>query len=146
MQQTVHVKKGYLETIAPQSLMDQASDEESLHDLTRGNVLVDALRDQVGKRPKATLNKGKLRVDVKIGLDGGLTRGMIGVRAIINPTQTEGEATWVELNEVPKPHEGSRHRRQNMERRHKAFLGYRSRTRTLAEARARSCRSIGPLF
>ncbi|RWW29020.1 hypothetical protein GW17_00006475 [Ensete ventricosum] len=58
----------------------------------------------------ATSNEGTLRVDVEIELNGGLNRGMVDPRATINSMQIEG-ATWVELGEVSKPHEGSRRRR-----------------------------------
>ncbi|RZR97419.1 hypothetical protein BHM03_00026598 [Ensete ventricosum] len=43
------------------------------------------------------------------------------------PLSTQSGATWVELDEVSKLHEESRHRRWNMERRHRAFLRQRSR-------------------
>ena len=51
--------------------------------------MVDALRDQVGERPKVTPNEGTLRVDVEIRLNEGSTHGMVGMRATINLMQIE---------------------------------------------------------
>ena len=39
---------------------------------------------------QSNLNEGTLGVDVEIGLEGGLTRGMVGARAIINSMQKHG--------------------------------------------------------
>ncbi|RZR71415.1 hypothetical protein BHM03_00004971 [Ensete ventricosum] len=82
-----HIEKEFLKVIFPQSSMDRARDEESSHDLERGNALVDAFRDQVREQSKATSYGGTLRVDVEIELNGGLTRGMVDVRATINSMQ-----------------------------------------------------------
>ncbi|RRT48415.1 hypothetical protein B296_00032648 [Ensete ventricosum] len=59
----------------------------------------------------ATSYEDILRVDVEIELNGGLTRGMVGMRATVNSMQIESRATWVELSELSKPHEGSQRRR-----------------------------------
>ena len=88
---------------------------------------MDALRDQVGEQPKATPDEGTLGAGVEIGLNGELTHGMVGIRATINSMQTEGWSNLGELGEVPKSHEGSRHKRWNIERRHEAFPRQRSR-------------------
>ena len=50
---------------------------------------MDALRDQLGEQLKATPNEGTLGSDMEIGLNGGLTRGMVGARAPINLMQIE---------------------------------------------------------
>ncbi|RWV84560.1 hypothetical protein GW17_00053716 [Ensete ventricosum] len=55
--------------------------------------------------------EGTLRVDVKIELNGGLTRGIVGMRATSTQCKSRGRVTWVELGEVSKPYEGSRRRR-----------------------------------
>ncbi|RWW82980.1 hypothetical protein BHE74_00008540 [Ensete ventricosum] len=56
----------------------------------------------------ATSYEGTLRVDVEINLNEGLTRGMVGMRAPSTQCKSRSGATWVELSEVSKPHEGSR--------------------------------------
>ncbi|RZR96870.1 hypothetical protein BHM03_00025987, partial [Ensete ventricosum] len=48
---------------------------------------------------------------------------MVDARTTIHSMQIEERSDLVELGEVSKPHEGSRHRRWNMEWRHRAFLG-----------------------
>ncbi|RWW58832.1 hypothetical protein BHE74_00034266 [Ensete ventricosum] len=52
--------------------MDRASGEESSYDLALGNALMDALRDLVEERPKATPKEGTHRVVVEIRLNGML--------------------------------------------------------------------------
>ncbi|RRT46759.1 hypothetical protein B296_00046674 [Ensete ventricosum] len=52
--------------------MDRASGEESSYDLALDNALLDALRDLVEERPKATPKEGTHRVVVEIRLNGML--------------------------------------------------------------------------
>ncbi|RRT66244.1 hypothetical protein B296_00006578 [Ensete ventricosum] len=92
VQWTTHIDEEYLKTTTPQSSADRGSDEESLHDLTYGNAVVDALRDHVGERSMTTSYEGTLRVDVKIEFNGGLTRGIVGVRATTNSMLIEEQS------------------------------------------------------
>lgn len=91
--------------------MDRARDNKSLRDLSWGNVLVNTLRYQVRERPKVILNKGIVRVDIEIGLNKGLTHGMVGMEWWAwEPPSTQFKSKswviWVEHNEVPKPQKG----------------------------------------
>ncbi|RWW53173.1 hypothetical protein BHE74_00040361 [Ensete ventricosum] len=72
----------------------------------------------------ATTYEGTLRVDVEIELNGGLTRGMVGMRATINSMQIERQSKlgW-NLVKYPSRMKGVDVEDGNMERKHGAFLG-----------------------
>ncbi|RWW70074.1 hypothetical protein BHE74_00022280 [Ensete ventricosum] len=74
-----------------------------------------------------TSKRRRMRSAQRLGWLSSSNSSTLATKLGARPLSTQSGATWVELDEVSKPYEGSRHRRWNMERRHRAFLRQRSR-------------------
>ena len=68
---------------------------------------MDALRDQVGERPKATQMKAHLESIWRSDSKGRLTRGMVGARATINSMQKRAEQLGCNLAKYPSRMKGA---------------------------------------